>query len=79
MTVVFYTRQGCHLCETALGTLRQIRRESPFELEVRDVDADAEWRALYGMLVPVTALPNGDELHYRVDPDRVRKSLKGMA
>jgi hypothetical protein len=32
-------------------------------------------RELYNLLVPVTVLPNGDELHYRVELDRLRAAL----
>lgn len=75
VTVRFYTRRGCHLCEAAESVLRAEQTETPFALEVFDIDADEELRDLYNLLVPVTVLPNGDELHYRVDAARLRAAL----
>lgn len=73
VTVRFYTRRGCHLCEVAEAALRG----AGIGLEVFDVDADPELRELYGLLVPVTVLPDGEEMHYRVDLDRVRRVVGG--
>jgi len=75
VTVRFYTRRGCHLCEVAEGVLRSEQKRAPFELAVFDVDADEELRDLYSLLVPVTVLPDGEEMHYRVDIDRFRQAL----
>lgn len=75
VTVRFYTRHGCHLCETAESILRAEQVATPFAIEVFDIDADEELRDLYNLLVPVTVLPNGDELHYRVDTARLRAAL----
>ena len=75
VTVDFYTRQGCHLCEAAEAILRAEQRRTPFTLAVFDIDADPELRELYNVLVPVTVLPNGDELHYRVELERLRAAL----
>ena len=75
VTIDFYTRRGCHLCETAEAVLRAEQRRTPFTLAVFDIDADPELRELYNLLVPVTVLPNGDELHYRVELDRLRAAL----
>lgn len=76
VTVEFYTRNGCHLCEAAEEILRAEQRRTPFTLAVFDIDADPELRDLYNLLVPVTVLPNGDELHYRVEPARLRAALR---
>lgn len=73
--VRFFTRRGCHLCEAAEAVLRAEQQRTPFLLEILDVDADPEWCELYSLLVPVTVLPNGDELHYRVEPARLRAAL----
>ena len=75
VTVRFYTRRGCHLCEIAEATLRAEQERMPFMLAVTDIDADPELAGLYGLLVPVTVLPNGDEMHYRVELARLRAGL----
>ena len=75
VTVRFYTRRGCHLCEIAEAVLRAEQARTPFTLIVFDIDADLELRNLYALLAPVTVLPDGDELHYRVDLSRLRTGL----
>lgn len=49
MHVVLVTRQGCHLCEEALGVLRGLGVEP----EQEDVDADDDLHRLYDWRVPV--------------------------
>jgi glutaredoxin len=47
--VVLVTRQGCHLCEEALGLLRGLGVEP----EQEDVDDDDDLHRLYDWRVPV--------------------------
>jgi hypothetical protein len=75
VTVRFYMRRGCHLCETAEALLRSEQARTAFQLEVADIDADPDLQDLYGLLVPVTMLPDGEEMHYRVDVARLRAAL----
>ena len=73
--VEFYTRRGCHLCETAEAILRAEQVRTPFELAVFDIDADPDLRDSYNLLAPVTVLPNGNEMHYRVDIPQLRAAI----
>jgi glutaredoxin len=75
VTVRLYTRVGCHLCEGAEAVLRAEQRRTGFVLEIIDIDGDEELRELYSLLVPVTVLPNGEEMHYRVEAGRLRAAL----
>lgn len=65
------------MCEIAESALRAEQALLPFHLDLFDVDADPELLEVYSLLVPVTLLPNGDELHYRVDLERLRAGLSG--
>ena len=76
ITIEFYTRRGCHLCETAEAVLRAEQKRAGFAVDVRDIDSDPEWRELYNLLVPVTVLPGGEEMHYRVDVERLRAAVR---
>ncbi len=54
--LVFYYRNGCHLCEDMAATL--VRRW-PRRFEAMswcDVDSNAQWRSDFGHEVPVLAL-----------------------
>ena len=75
VTVRFYTRLGCHLCEAAEAVLRAEQERAGFALEVLDIDSEEELREMYSLLVPVTVLPDGTEMHYRVDVERLRAGL----
>jgi predicted thioredoxin/glutaredoxin len=69
--VVLVTREGCHLCDDALGALRSLG----FEPELRDVDANAELSSLYDWRVPVVLVDGRVVAEGRIDPDRLRKGL----
>jgi predicted thioredoxin/glutaredoxin len=69
--VVLVTREGCHLCDDALGALRSLG----FEPEVRDVDADDELFGLYDWRVPVVLVDGRVVAEGRIDADRLRNVL----
>ena len=52
MRLVLVTRQGCHLCDDALGLLRSLGHEP----ELADVDADDRLHDLYDWRVPVVVV-----------------------
>ena len=54
MGLVLVTRGGCHLCDQALGLLRELGLEP----QLADVDADDDLHRLYDFRVPVL-LRNG--------------------
>jgi predicted thioredoxin/glutaredoxin len=69
--IVLVTRQGCHLCDEALGALRSLGVEP----ELRDVDADDELYSLYDWRVPVVMVDGRVVAEGRIDRDRLRKGL----
>ena len=74
--VTIYSRQRCHLCEDAENTLRSLREELNFEIEVIDIDEDAELVKLYSDQVPVIHIDGIHHDFYKVDPLRFRSSLE---
>jgi glutaredoxin len=74
--VTVYSRQGCHLCEDAENTLESLREELNFEIEVIDIDKDAELVKLYSDQVPVIHIDGIHHDFYKVDPTRFRSSLE---
>jgi predicted thioredoxin/glutaredoxin len=69
--IVLVTRQGCHLCDEALGALRSLGVEP----ELRDVDADDELYALYDWRVPVVTVDGRVVAEGRIDQDQMRRAL----
>ena len=53
MTVVMYTRTGCHLCADAWSALSRFQSTYQFALSAKDVDADAALVAQFDQCVPV--------------------------
>ena len=76
-TVTLYTRHDCHLCEAAHHALERVRAESPFRLEVVDLDrqASADKRAAYDVEVPVIELDGRKVMKYQVDETRLLRLL----
>lgn len=74
MRVVLVTRKGCHLCDEALGLLRELGHEP----ELLDVDADDAAHALYDWRVPVVLVDDRVVAEGRVSGDALRKALRGQ-
>ena len=51
-----YTREGCGCCDKALGLLKDYQRQHGFTIDMVDIDADPDLRALYDTTVPVVAI-----------------------
>jgi len=75
-TITIYSRQGCHLCNDAQKTLESMREELNFEIEVIDIDKDAELIKLYSDQVPVIHIDGIHHDFYKVDPLRFKSSLE---
>lgn len=69
--VVVYGREGCHLCEDMIASLRSLQKKIQFEFEVINVDNDENLIQLYGERVPVLfAVEEQKELcHYFLDSE----------
>ena len=65
MTMLLYTRRGCHLCESAEDMLAAHAR--PGAVEIVDVDADPDLQRLYGSRVPVLAKDGSVMMEGRFD------------
>jgi len=76
--VLFYTRQGCCLCDEAKNTLRQLQSKAKFEIREIDIDQDPELRSLYNDQVPVIFIGGKKAFKYRVDPGEFLKRLTAV-
>jgi glutaredoxin len=74
--VTVYSRHGCHLCEDAEKTLRNLQKELNFEMEVIYIDANETLEKLYGHEVPVIHINGEHHDFFRVNPERFRASLE---
>ena len=74
--VTLYTRAGCHLCDDAKKVLDAARSRADFDLEVLDIDTDAELRRLYDVEVPVIAIDGVKAFKYRLTEEEFLKKLR---
>ena len=51
-----YTREGCCCCDKALDLLKEYQHQHGFTVELVDIDADPDLRALHDTTVPVVAV-----------------------
>jgi glutaredoxin len=77
--VTLYTRQGCHLCETARAHLERARRRYGFTLEAVDVDTDAELAGRYGTEVPVVTVNGKVRFRGGVNPVLLDRLFRAAA
>jgi len=76
--VSIYSRSNCHLCEVALGVLKEMRNEFDFQITKILIDGNAELEEKYGEQVPVILINNEPHDFFRVDPERLRLALSKL-
>jgi glutaredoxin len=74
-TVTLYGRPGCHLCDDARAVLERVRRDTPFALVERDIEADDALLRRYLERIPVVALDGRELFDFFVDEDALRAAL----
>jgi thiol-disulfide isomerase/thioredoxin len=79
--VTVYSREHCHLCEEAVGTLEDAATavEVPVAIEEVDVDEDPRLREEYGDRVPYVLVADRPAFKFRVDPAEARRRLQAAA
>ncbi len=73
--VVLLVREGCHLCDEALETVRSVCEQAGASWEAVDVDADPELRAEYSDHVPVTFVDGMRHAIWFVEAEKLRAAL----
>jgi len=73
--VVLYTRPGCCLCDEAKELLEDVRRELPFELIERDIEADDVLLRAYLERIPVVTLDGEELFEFVIDEAVLRHRL----
>jgi hypothetical protein len=80
-TLIFYSRDGCHLCEEARADLQavledRVKRGDPIaRVSVVDIDTNPLLRERYNDIVPIIAV-NGAELPLAMGRRTIERFLK---
>lgn len=71
--MIVYGKEGCHLCEEMIASLRVLQKQSRFEMEVINIDRNEYLMQLYSDRVPVLFSVNESKelCHYSLDSDVV--------
>ena len=74
--VVFYTREGCHLCEDAWAVLWRAGRRHRLTVTVIDIDHNPDLVQEHGNHVPVVAVNGTIRFRGRVNPVLLERLLQ---
>ncbi|HEY3436104.1 MAG TPA: glutaredoxin family protein [Actinotalea sp.] len=76
--VVLFVRAGCHLCTEARAVVEAVCTQAGAAWTEVDIDEDRRPGGLqerYGELVPVVVVDGIQQGYWRLDADRLRRSL----
>jgi len=73
--VIIFSRQNCHLCHEAEKIVREVLLEISFDLEVINIEGNAELESIYGEEVPVTLINGAKHDYFRVDKKRFSEAV----
>ena len=76
--VDIYSRPGCHLCEEAKEVIERVRRRYNFDLQVINIEQDAELERAYGTEIPVVFINSNKAFKYRVDEVELERKVKRL-
>ncbi|HEX6997083.1 MAG TPA: glutaredoxin family protein [Gammaproteobacteria bacterium] len=74
MTLVLYSRPGCHLCEEMLAELEPLL-EGRADVRIVDVSGDPELERRYGLRIPVLVAGDIELSEHPLDRERVERML----
>jgi len=75
VSLTFYSRPDCCLCEDMKTVLAQVRRDTPFDLEEIDIETDPELESRYGQEIPVLFVNGRKAFKYRLTASELRRRL----
>ncbi len=77
--VIVYIKEDCHLCDTMLEQLEQIRKEgnpaTSFRVLIRDIEDRPDWYQSYREYVPVIVINDKEICHYFFDQQEFNNAL----
>ena len=74
--VTLYTREGCHLCDTAKLAMLPIVKELDASFREADIDNDPALRQRYNDDVPVIFVGSREVARHKLDASAFRRELK---
>jgi len=75
LSLVLYTREGCHLCEEMLAEIRHARLGRDCELRLVDVVSDPALAERYGRSIPVLEIEGRAAFKGRMTAEELRRKV----
>jgi hypothetical protein len=76
LRLTLITRHDCHLCDAMAAVVDQVAPAFDAQVEIEDVDADAELRAVYSDQVPVLLIEGRKAFKYRTTAAELARRLR---
>ncbi|MGH2610267.1 MAG: glutaredoxin family protein [Tepidiformaceae bacterium] len=74
--VTLYGRDGCHLCEEALGLLQKLAPGMGFEITQVDIELDDALLERYVFAIPVIAIDEWEVARAPIREDALEEALR---
>ena len=75
--ITLFGRPGCHLCDDARLVIEAICAETGESYEELSIDDDPALGDRFANEIPVTFVDGKQHDFWRVDPERLRRALRG--
>lgn len=81
LSVTFYTRPGCHLCDDAKAAMLEWATPRGFSIALREVniDEDAEAHERFWVHIPVAMVGGVEAFRHRFDPESFERLARKIA
>lgn len=79
ITMIFLSKEDCHLCDVALEAVEQARRKYPFNLEVIKIQQGDEWWERYWDKIPVGLIDGAMIFKYRIEAEELVRKVKSRS
>ena len=73
--VIFYGRDGCHLCDDAMVVVERVRAAHAFDLTVVDIESDDALLMRYLERIPVVAVDGEELFDFFVDETALTRAV----
>ncbi|MFN0206605.1 MAG: glutaredoxin family protein [Planctomycetota bacterium] len=73
--VRIYSRRNCSLCDAVVVLVQEFAESHSLEIEIVDIDSDANLRAEFDTEVPVVEVNDREIARYRLTRERLLEAL----
>ncbi|MDN4072146.1 MULTISPECIES: glutaredoxin family protein [Fictibacillus] len=75
LSITFYTKYHCPLCDKAHKILQELQEEIPMEIHKVDIYGSDELIEKYGLMIPVIAAGDEEIQYGQIHKESLRKRL----